>query len=369
MGKKTVLGVDIGTNTIKILELKVSGKKISVLNLAQQNIAELAVEDKAPEEKKQIFVNTLKTLLNKQKFKTKQAAVSISGSSVIVRFVKFPKMTPQELEKTLEFEAEPHIPFNIQEVDIDTQIIEDVEEDGQQKMETVLVASKKETIQEKLAIVEAAGLKPAIIDVDAFALENAYEQLHPDTENMVILVNIGASTTNISIVENGISKVVRDLYVAGNNMTRAIQNTMRIPLPEAEDLKIKFGLSGGIDGVETAESDSQLFATGTNMAVQIYEIIYPIIKELNSEIQRSIDYFTGQQTASDINIEKIILAGGSSKLLGLTEMIQNELKLPVEVFSPLSEADTKLYKGNDDLNSPALAVVTGLAIRSKGDYK
>ncbi len=365
-GKKDVLAVDLGTSEVKVLELKVSDDKISVIAFAKENISSLGIEEKSPEEKKQAYINVLKKLISSKKFSTKNCAISISGSSVIVRFVKFPKMNESDLEKTLQFEAEPHIPFDIQKVDMDTQIIGDIEEDHQIKMETILVASKKETIQEKVDIIEKAGLNPAIIDVDAFAVENAYEIINKEAASlMIILVNIGAAITNISIIENGIAKVVRDLYTAGNSFTRVIQNNRQISFSEAEELKKEYGLSGG--GKENKSLEN--LSSGEDMASQIYNILYPVVRELNSEIQRSLDFFTAQQKDKMLNIEKIILSGGSANLKNLSEIISSELRLPVEIFRPLENAEFLSSVENEDMKSPALAVLTGLAIRKIGDNK
>jgi type IV pilus assembly protein PilM len=361
IGSKEVLGVDLGSKTIKLLELKCSGSKISVSNYAEYDIGSQGVDEKSPEERKQAYSTALKNLVFSRKFSTKNAIISVSGSSVIVRFVKFPKMSATDLEKTLEFEAEPHIPFDISDVYMDTQIIGDVEDEGQAKMETVLVASKKDTVQEKIEIVEQAGLHPMIIDVDAFALENAYEYVHRESiEKMVMLVNIGAAVTNISIVENGVSKVVRDLYTAGNSFTRAIQNELKMPADKAEALKKRFGLSVKEGGSSDQEG---------NIGQQVYNILLPVVKELNSEIQRSIDYFTSQQISPDMHIEKIIISGGSANLNGLPGLINADLKLPVEIFRPLKDAHVMNAKCGIDVNSPALAVITGLALRKVGDNK
>ncbi|MFC2048998.1 type IV pilus assembly protein PilM, partial [Elusimicrobiota bacterium] len=338
------------------------------------NVAELAIEDKSPEERKLIYIDVLKSLISQNKFTTKNVAVSISGSSVIVRFVKFPKMTPAELKKTLPFEAEPHIPFNIDEVDMDTQIIRDIDEEEQVKMETVLVASKKEIIMEKVDIITMSGLKPTVIDVDAFALGNAYEWINKDEYNSIMIVNIGASTTNICIVENGVAKVVRDLYVAGNNLTKAMQTKYGMPLDQADECKFHYGLSGGMEGLDPGKfkSDRVELQDSPELSSQTYEALYPIVKEINSELQRSIDYFTSQQDSTAESIEKIIITGGSASLIGLPEMVNSDLKIPVEVFRPLKNVERTNYKGKLDpeiFSSPSLAVITGLALRTKGDNK
>ncbi len=364
--KKEVLGIDLGTSNIKVLELKLAKDKLTVKNFAEKQLNDWAIKDKSTHERQQIYIKELKKIISENNFSTKKAAVSISGSSVIVRFVKFPKMEPEDLEKTLQFEAEPHIPFNIQEVDMDTQIIGDVEEDGQTLMETILVASKNDTIAERVEIIEKAGLNPAVIDVDAFALENAYSLLKDIDSKMILLVNIGASTTNISIIENGVSKVVRDLYTAGISFTREIQNSLKLEGPaEAEKLKIKYGLTGKKSPADQGED-----AIGSgNTASRIYDILHPVVRELNSEIQRSIDYFSGQQTDHEVNIEKIVLSGGTSALKGLSEFVEKDLGIPVEIFRPLKDANTKNFNGEINKRSPAYAVITGLAIREIGDHK
>ena len=170
-----------------------------------------------------------------KKIGVKKVATSVSGNAVIVRYVKFPKMSPSELEKTIQFEAEPYIPFDIRDVNISTHILGDVTEEGQPKMETVLVAAKKELLQERLDILQGAGFKVGIIDVDSFCIENAYEvNREKEKTETVMLINIGATTSNINILENGTSKVVRDLFVAGDNFTKAIQRSLRIEFQEAE---------------------------------------------------------------------------------------------------------------------------------------
>jgi type IV pilus assembly protein PilM len=360
LSNKELLGIDIGTRMIRVLELKSVPGKISVLNYAECDVGSLGLADKSPDEKIQAYVDALKKLSRSCKFSTKNVALSVSGSSVVVRFVKFPKMSAAELDKTLPFEAEPHIPFDIQEVNMDTQVIADIEDEEQKKMETVLVASKKNTIQEKILIVERAGFSPAVIDVDAFAISNAYEYVNKKQEGLIMLVNIGASITNICIVENGISKVVRDLYTAGNSFTGAIQNKMGNTTAEAEKIKVKYGLVGGQQDEVSDEN---------NIGLQIYDILHPIVKELNSEIQRSIDYFMGQQTVSDLSIKKIILTGGSSALKGLPEMISSDLGIPVEIFKPLMNADKSHLKSEAALDSPAITVATGLAVRKIGDHR
>ncbi len=355
-GGKKLIGVDLGASSVKALELKKkSGSGLSVSCFGQEDLG-FDIEEKSPEEKKQAYVKALKKVISSCKFSTKNAAISISGNSVIVRFVRFPKMTPDELEKSLQFEAEPHIPFDISEVDMDTQIIGDVEEDGQVKMETVLVASKKETIKEKIEIIELAGLIPAVVDIDAFAVGNVYEALESEASGIAaMLVDIGASTTNISITDRGIAKVVRDLNVAGSSFTKAIQNAFMAETGQAEELKKRYGLTGGKELPEGEDGED-------GKGEKVSEVLAVSVGELISEIERSVDFFASQSTTENRAVEKIILSGGGASLKGLKELVGSRLNLPVEIMSPFESRD---LVGN--ANMPSLNLVTGLAMRWADD--
>ena len=157
---------------------------------------------------------------------------------MIVRYVKMAKMSKEELGKSLKFEAEPYIPFNIEDVSLGFHVIGDVVEDGQVQMDTVIVAAKKESVDVRVDILSAAGLQAAILDVDAFALENAFQSTNPisSMEN-VMFVNIGANFTNMSILEKGVRRVVRDVSIAGGTYTKAIQNQLQCDFKIAEQKK------------------------------------------------------------------------------------------------------------------------------------
>ncbi len=357
IGKKSVIGIDLGSSEIKALELNVTQKGIKIASLVRSSMQK-GILEMPFEERREIYVDSLKEILSYGKFSTKKAALSISGNSVIVRLVNFPVMEPEELQQTIQYEAEPHIPFDIDDVIIDTHIIGDIKEGGEKKMQTVLVASKKETVGEKMEIVKACGLKPVVIDVDIFAVGNMYEMLNPaSAEELIIFVNIGESKTNISIVESGTAKVVRDLYTAGGDFTEAIRDSYQVSTKKAEIVKRKYGLSGWKRKEEENIDDG-------DHELLVYKVLNPVVQELISEVQRSIDFFRGQQSGKSVNVDKVVLSGGSAKLKFFSEMMSKELNIPVDVFSPLSGA---LNAPPDmDAGSPALAVAGGLAIREAG---
>ena len=238
-------------------------------------------------------------------------------------------------------------------------------EEGQPRMETVLVGAKKEILQERVEIIQGAGLKLLIIDVDAFALENAYEitrnRERPET---VMLLNLGATTSNINILENGVSKIVRDIFIAGNNFTRAIQKNLQVDYSEAENLKREHGLT-----LTSREEELESIAAKDETRVQVSTILMPLTRELVGEVRRSIDYYQAQ-AGGEKGLDRIILSGGSSRLKNLDRFFSDELGLPVDINNPFQGIDTTRFPNRDleDL-APLFVVAVGLATRCEGDSK
>jgi len=214
---KDSIAVDIGTSSVKIVYLKNAGQKYTVVKWGILPLILSETIESTPEERKSAIVAAIGEFFAREKIVLKNMVTSVSGHQVIVRYVRFPKLTHDELAKTIVFEAEPYIPFDIKEVDVGFHIMGDVVEEGQKKMETILVAAKKEAVQSRLDVFNELGLRLVMVDVDAFALQNAYlASIDPLTEDVVMLVNIGSMITNIAIVEKTISKVVRDIFIAGS---------------------------------------------------------------------------------------------------------------------------------------------------------
>jgi len=364
-GSKELVGIDIGTHSIKLVALKGTPARWSLAKYAVSEIPSASTEELSPEERKSLVTSTLRSMLSTTRIGTKKAATSVSGNAVIVRYVKFPRMSPSDLEKTIQFEAEPYIPFDIREVNISTHILGDVMEDGQPKMETVLVGAKKELLQERMEIIEGAGLKLLVIDVDAFALENAYEITRDkDRVETVMLLNLGATTSNINILENGVSKIVRDIFIAGNNFTRAIQKNLQVEYSEAENLKKEYGLT-----LTGAGEELESIAAQDETKVQVSTILMPLVRELVGEVRRSIDYYQAQ-TGGEKSVDRIVLSGGSSKLNNLDKFLSDELGLPVDIYDPFERIDTTRVSGRDwEELAPVFAVAVGLATRREGDTK
>ena len=364
---KEVIGVDIGSHNIKVVQLKKTGE--NNYQLLKYGSAPISLDyntESSPFDRKQSAVNSLKKLLIQNKISIKKAVTSVSGNSVIVRYVKFPSLSHAELEKTIQFEAEPYIPFGVQDVNIGFQILGEVMDEGQKKMETILIASKKEIIQDRTDILEEAGLIPVIVDVDAFALENAFEisSTSQGAGENIMLVDIGALVTNIVIVENGVCRVVRDVLVGGNNFTKALQKNLQVDFLTGEKMKLENGL------IMFDERSVEKTGEDDEDKVQISEIIVNAVKSLIEEIQRSIDYY---QTQSEEKIvSRIVLSGGSARLNNLDKFMSQELHIPVEIHNPFNseKIDTNLFSGEQFIEeAPSLVVAFGLALRRERDIK
>ncbi len=353
---KDTLGIDLGSTSLKIVQ-------ISDRRLVRWAYKELDLKDAGPDtqaaDRMATLTQMLQTFFSEERKAPKVGAISVSGNSVIVRYVKLPKLTRAELEKTIQFEAEPYIPFAIPEVNMGFHILGDVVEDGQPKMETVLVAAKKELIDQRLNVLTSVGVRPVIVDVDAFAMESAYalSQGGMQSQETALLINIGANVTTMIIMENGLSRVVRDVFIAGNTINKSLQRIFDCSFEEAEKLKRK----GQI--LVTPDEKEATLAQDDQDSLQISNTIVTVMKDLVSEIQRSLDFFLSQNPDRQVN--RIMLCGGSCAINGLDRYFSQELRLNVELFDPFAS----LVGSNlpDPSLRPAFAIAVGLASRTEGD--
>lgn len=358
LGPKDVVGVDIGSHAVKVAQVKNEG---GTLQLKAWGYLPLAAKaDVGPEEKAQAVVSALRAFFIEKGIKVKEAATSLSGNSVIVRYVKFPRLTRTELQATLATEAEPFIPFDINEVQLGFHILSEIVEDGQKKMETVLVAAKKDLVGQRLDALGGAGLTPTIIDVDSFALENVDERLRdPKSTGATLYLNIGHSVTNLSIVEAGVTRVVRDVFISGQTVTRAIMKAFQCDAVRAEELKRSRGIF-----VDPAEKEKAL-ADGDRDGLGVSQAAGQVARDLVAEVHRSVDFYLSQ--GPDRLIARIVLSGGTARLKNLDKHLAQELKVPVSVLNPFS-----FVKGGEQVPedlAPAFAVAMGLALRQNRDWE
>ena len=357
---KDIVGIDIGSYSIKIVCFTQDKKQF---RLRDWGYIPLAIKpDMSPEDKKALISQEIKNYLKKRGIQARYAAASVSGNAVIVRYVKLPKLSPKELALTINVEAEPFIPFDIKDVNLTYHILNDVTEEGQPKMETVLVAAKKDAVNDKISMLLAAGLEPLIIDVDSFALETLYEKLYPTPEgNAALLLNIGHKVTNLSIVAHGVTRVVRDIFIAGSTFDKAIAKALKVDASSAEAAKKKKGLLVSDEDKEAAIGDFDKEALAVSRAAA------GVLKDLYTEVSRSIDFYLSQ--GAEHSISRIYLSGGIANLGNIAKFLATGFKVPVEVINPLSFLGEG-QAGNVPADVlPALAVATGLALRRLKDWE
>ncbi|MBI4386830.1 MAG: type IV pilus assembly protein PilM [Elusimicrobia bacterium] len=359
MGSREVLGVDIGSHAIKVVLLEKNGAGAVLKSWGHVVID--AKPDASPEERKQQTINHLKAFLIQKGFQVKHAATAVSGNSVIVRYVKFPRLTKSELSATLATEAEPFIPFDIKDVQLGFHILGELMEEGQKKMETVLVAAKREAIQARVEILEAAGLKPAIIDVDSFTLENISElALNPREEaSTALYLNLGHTVTNLSIIESGVTRVVRDIFISGSSFTKAIIKTLQCDYAKAEELKRSYGF------ILDAEEKERALQEGNREALGVSQAVAGVVKDIVSEVHRSVDFYLSQ--GPERSIGRIILAGGTAQMRNLARHLSIELKVPVEILNPFASVANAADVPPE--LQPAMGVAVGLALRKNRDWE
>jgi type IV pilus assembly protein PilM len=344
---KEVVGVDIGTHSIKVVELKLAGKAIHLQTFGIAPVPSQAIVDGAILDKGAI-VESLQGLLREHKVKRKQAAMGLSGHSVIVKKISLPEMTEAELEESIHWEAEQYIPFDIDDVNLDFQIVEGgSSEEG--KMDVLLVAAKKDKIDDYTDLLIQAGLQPTVVDLDAFALQNAWEINHEVVPGRnVALVNIGAGFTNIGVLRNGMTSFTRDISIGGNNYTDAIQKEFGMSAEQAE--RVKVGQEAGAD------------------PEAVRRIMETVSENIAVEIQRSFDFF--RATTADQDIHQILLSGGSARVKQLDAFLTQRLKIDVQVSNPFQNLKVNPKKFDAEYlaeNAPAAAVAVGLALRKAGD--
>jgi type IV pilus assembly protein PilM len=335
-------------SSVKVVELALKGKN-KEFDLTHLGIAPLPPEAivQGAFLNSSAIVDAIREAAEKAKIKTKQVAAAVSGHSVIVKKVSLPTMTRDELDEQIRWEAEQYIPFDVNEVNLDFQILDD--QGGEGQMEVLLVAAKKDLIDDYVQVISEAGLSPAVIDVAAFAVENSYEANYEAGHNQVVaLVNIGAQVVNINIVASGVPTFTRDITTAGNQYTEEIQKSLSISFDEAERIKL-----GGRRGEESQEV----------VPHEVEQAMQAVTETVIGEISRSLDFYAA--TAAESRIEKVYLSGGSASVAGLKSAFQERTGHDVEILNPLSRMvpTSKFEPDFLDEVAPSLGVGVGLALR------
>ena len=342
------IGLDISASSIKLIQL---GKSIKGYKLENIGIAYLPPDAISGGEIKDTntVAETIGKLIENLKIKTKNVTTSVSGKSVIIKKISLPEMSEKELFDSLEFEAAQHISYELSEVNLDSRILgPNISKEGE--MEVLLVAAKKDLIASHTDVIKKAGLNPIIIDTKSFALLNAFELNYPTMiSGTIALVEIGGETSSFVVVKDGIPNFMREIPLGGNAITDSIAELLELSYVDAETLKI----SGTID--HSIDKNT------------LKNIIKENAEEIGFQIKRSIHFYLSNFAEQ---IERIFICGGSLKLTGLTNVIEEVTSIAVEAINPFNSISIDTNKLDPEyINhlAPQSVIGVGLAIRTPND--
>ncbi len=347
-----VITVDLGTSTLKFAEFAIG--RNGALTLLHFGVEELGLDPNKEEERAKFVTPTLAKLFKKYRIKEREAYLSISGQSVFMRFVKLPPVDPGQVEQVVKFEAQQNVPFPIDEVTWDYQMMPT--RTSGNEAEAVIVAIKKEVIEAEIEAVERAGVKIKQVDVAPFALLNAFRYSEPQTDDCVLIIDMGARSTNLVFVEKN-SFWIRSVPIAGNQISQSICNEMQEPFTASETLKKGKGFVS-LGGVYADPDDAD--------AARISKLIRSTMTRLHVDINRSIAYY--RTTLNGASPKRVFLTGGSSQLPYLDLFIADKLGLPIAYFNPMRNVNLGASVNTTELqqNNCYTGEVVGLALRATG---
>jgi type IV pilus assembly protein PilM len=345
---KSVVGLDIGSSAVKLVELKDRKGSFQLQKAAIEGLSPEAIVDGSIMDSS-LVVDAIHRLNDQAKVKNPSFATSLSGHSVIIKKIQVPAMSQEELAESIQWEAEQYIPFDINDVRLDYVVLSEAAP-GEGQMDVLLVAVKRDKVNDYMSVISQAGRTPALVDVDAFAVQNCYEVNYDlDPLKVVALVNMGAAVTNINILARGQTVFWRDISFGGNQFTEALQREYNLSFDQAESLK----RGQSVDRYSPAEARPVLDAVSAEMA---------------AEVQKTFDFFAA--TSAEGPVDELIVSGGCALTPNLLQILRERFGVPVELMDPFRRVQFR--EADFDAGwlrsvAPMLAVTVGLAIRKVGE--
>jgi type IV pilus assembly protein PilM len=343
--KKSVAGLDVGSSSIKIVELDGKMNSLNLVGLGFENLPDNTIVDGQIMELNTVS-EVIQNVCTNHHISATQVVTGVSGHSVIIKNIVLPPMSREELEESIDWHAEEHIPYDLSDVSLDYQVTEETAD----ATSVLIAACKRERIDNLKQAIQLSGRQPVIIDVDTFALQNCYEvNYQPDDSQVVTLLNIGASTMNVNIVKGTQSLFTRDITVGGSQFTDVLQRNLGLSFAQAE--AVKRGVAEAAEGIEEKA---------------IEPLMNNVTEMVAMEIQKTFDFYRATADDGEMVVQKILISGGGSKLAGLAEELSARLELPVEVLDPFRNIKVDTRKFDPDYLSeimPEMAVAVGLAVR------
>lgn len=385
---KTSIGIDLGTHSVKVVQLSNFGNGAK---LERATLMRLHGDGSSEERRNEEIVRALRTVASTYSSKKAAIVTALPGQDTFIRYLRFPKMPPEELKGSIELEADQNLPYDLTEVSTDSVVLEEITERGETIMKILLVAAKNEMINKTLDLLRSVGFAANILGITTLAIADAFEANGGFQQGeTVALINIGASSTNIHFCRDGVSNFTRDISRGGRDITSAIQKLLKVSYDEAERMKtdysrthrdeaapildesaeadandldeLSFDISGGEDAAD--EPTEPMGKMKTDDASRIVNATRPALNRLIGEIRRSIDYYEKQ--LYEKNVGRLVLSGGSATFPGLDQSLADATGVPVEIIDPARSLI--VTEGSPDVkdlieNRAQFNVAVGLAAR------
>jgi type IV pilus assembly protein PilM len=339
-GKKTSVGLDIGSGFVKMVEVDHSGDQPEVSRVAMRALLPDAIVEGEVMDPG-LVAETLKTLFAEAGFKGREVVTAVGGHDVIIKKIEMDRMKEGDAREVIRWEAEQHVPFDIKSVELDFQVLNPLDEGLQ--MEVLLVAAKKELVDNKVALLSDAGLSPSVIDVDAFALHNAFEHNYPEAmEGIVALVNVGHEATNVNILEDGVPILTRDIPFGSRRVREVLQRERGLTAEQAEDV---------VQGREEIDD--------------LLRFVEQSADEVAVGIERASAFLMTRQSGEGLG--KVYLSGGGARIPGMTDALAARMNVETHRVNPFERTPVRpdaAVNLNLEEASPMLLLPLGLALRA-----
>ncbi len=338
-GKRRSIGLDVGSGFVKLVEIDHSGEEPEVVQVAMRPlVADAIVEGEIMDPG--LVSDTISGLIQEAGLKGRDVVTAVGGHDVIIKPIEMDRMKESDAREVIRWEAEQHVPFDIKSVELDFQILNPLAEGLQ--MEVLLVAAKRELVDNKVSLLLDAGVSPCVIDVDAFALHNAFEYNYPEAmEGIVALVNVGHETTNVNILEDGTPILTRDIPFGSRRVREDLQRERGLTAEQAEDI---------VQGREELAEMPQLVESSAD--------------EVAVGIERASAFLMTRQSGAGLG--QIFLSGGGARIPGMSDALGRRMSVETQVVNPFERIPVRADMGGNVIleeAAPMLLLPLGLALR------
>jgi len=338
--KRSSIGLDIGSGFVKVVEVDHSGDQPEVTRVAMRPLLPDAIVEGEIMDYG-LVSDAVMGLFQEMGLKGAEVVTAIGGHDVIIKKIEMDRMKESDAREVIRWEAEQHVPFDIKSVELDFQILNPHDEGLQ--MEVLLVAAKRELVDNKVGLLQDAGVNPTVIDIDAFALHNAFEYNYPEAmEGIIALVNVGHETTNVNILENGVPILTRDIPFGSRKIREDLQRERGLTAEQAEDV---------VQARETVD-DLERFVEASADEVAV-------------GIERASAFLMTREEGDTLG--KIYLSGGGARIPGMTEALGRRMNVETELVNPFERVPVQPDAAGDisiDEAAPMLLLPLGLALRA-----